>query len=382
MLFMLSSRGSCALVAITFLAPTPSAEVLLPTTLFLQALKFKLVTDTLFALQHQVAETFGSCSRHKMSLANVQLTLRKVRWIKEEIATLDLQCIEAIEIYFPLIPPAHEFRRNKIRHLSRRRNALNKEARLQLDTFLAHQCLELCEQMHQLLPRELRDMIYMYILGNHLRTMCASGNSKRMTRKIWKPSDGPDTDFYWMSKFKKLGILHICNVKYVGMMTVRELAETCYCTSILILDNYDKYSPLPKSSKEHELVDQWGLNLDVPSLIKSVELETTIHELTRRPKLVRRELAVILHVKKAISVTVRLSLFALPKESIPKLARGISNIFPILDQLVKAGHMVFVLVGLKYQIEVKCEELMHDLWLERFEDNFATMLASLEGGLD
>jgi hypothetical protein len=100
------------------------------------------------------------------------------------------------------------------------------------------QCLAICEKMHEKLPRELRDMIYKYTIGIGRRRMNKSRDYQDVAGMTRKPWSKPDSCFGWMRDLEKAGVIHICNIDFVGLDTMRELAEIYYRTITFFFDDY------------------------------------------------------------------------------------------------------------------------------------------------
>jgi hypothetical protein len=90
--------------------------------------------------------------------------------------------------------------------------------------------------MQEKLPRELRDKIYEYTVG---LTSSHMGKYRYGDAEVkWKPWTKPNTSFGWLRDLDDCGVLHIRNIEFVGIDTLREIAETYYRTVIFVFEDW------------------------------------------------------------------------------------------------------------------------------------------------
>jgi hypothetical protein len=128
--------------------------------------------------------------------------------------------------------------------------------------FAKHDCLELCNKVYKAFPREVRDMIYGYIIGCGAVDICSenhraphkcgyhSSNSENQHRLC---SSGVDTDHWWKDDF-------------VGAKMVREIGEHYYRESHFYFK--EAFSELAK----FRATDQFNLGFLPVHFVSEVEI--------------------------------------------------------------------------------------------------------------
>ena len=145
---------------------------------------------------------------------------------------------------------------------------LSRQLQRNLVEYGASKCRELCEAMQTSLPRELRDMVYKYILGTPRRHIEDNTSGHTVATRSISNDLNP-----WKKEFEARGQLHVFDKYYMGSISVYELASEYYRTSTFIF-NCDK--PMSDRALKRFLYkppDIWGQSIDVRSLVKSIELQ-------------------------------------------------------------------------------------------------------------
>jgi hypothetical protein len=128
-----------------------------------------------------------------------------------------------------------------------------------LEDHLAPQCLAICEMMQEKLPREIRDQIYEYTIGIRRSRMDKRRDYEGVLGKQ-KPWSKSDPCIGWIRDLEKVGVLHICNIDFVGIDTLREIAETYYRTVTIFFDDYRVDEMVAPSLFGNDL---WGFGMEV-----------------------------------------------------------------------------------------------------------------------
>jgi hypothetical protein len=247
-----------------------------------------------------------------------------------------------------------------------------------IDAHYAPRCLQICEHMQQKLPRELRDMIYAYILDTRTQPLVQNELAKdfpesmRCTRP-WTPANKPDASIPWICQIK-YDLRHICDKDYVGLETMQEIAEAYYRGSVFSFNMYATLHPEPLSQHYFEATDRWAFGLEAASLIRRLELGLNSKELAESPAKAQEDLGSLLRLTKALSITIIFDEFRLDEDRQLEIATAISTLFPTLEKLLATGHMIVVGVhhryrpGWQFNIPVSWEELEYAWWQRRLRD--------------
>jgi hypothetical protein len=120
--------------------------------------------------------------------------------------------------------------------LARKASAEKKLAYSELATSAAPECRQLCEAMYDKLPRELRDMVYSYILDDEIRNRrvsVATHPSSCSTREL------DDLSFYPKPHKCKNGICakHFMDLGYTGGQVGTEIVESFLSQAVFSLDS-------------------------------------------------------------------------------------------------------------------------------------------------
>jgi hypothetical protein len=89
------------------------------------------------------------------------------------------------------------------------------------------ECLDICQRMQQHLPRELRDLVYNYVLDTSSKCVIVP-----MYRRAWEAETKTEIGGVlcnpWKPYFQYRNILHTLDESFVDLATRKELVEAFY----------------------------------------------------------------------------------------------------------------------------------------------------------
>jgi hypothetical protein len=241
------------------------------------------------------------------------------------------------------------------------------------------ECRLLLERMHARLPRELRDMVYGFIVAGRpalIKKSDVCGSTIDQLHNLML--DSP------LSRaLESQGYGSLVGGSTIPGDTLRELAEIWYKTSVFCfedpyalhafapyLNNFEKL--LPHVSKE-----QQNLDLNPCALVKAVEITKKIWHGARTDHqfLDLVQGLKITHELKACK-SIRLFLdFGEYDEDLSeeegasnRLAHGFKIVFPTIRRLIEAGVKFSVCLFYTIMLDITLERLNVDYWVQRFRE--------------
>jgi hypothetical protein len=257
-----------------------------------------------------------------------------------------------------------------------------------IDAHCAPQCLQICEEMQHQLPRELRDMIYEYVLETRIHPLVHDEFAKEVLKETgitlgWTPKKKPEPSLPWIRQIRRYGLRHICDKDYVGLDTMQEIAEAYYCGSIFSFDIYSKYDPAPAAPlSQHffEATDRWTFGLDVAGLVRRLEFHLCAKDMAKSPAKAEQDLSSLLHVSRPLSTTIVFDEFLGEDNNLLEVTTAIASLFPTLNKLLAAGHMLVVgvhskyLSGCQFDVSVSRDELEYTWWQRKCQGEWSKVL--------
>jgi hypothetical protein len=338
-----------------------------------------------------VATGYFSC--HIIVLTHYNRTLRKIQTHKDEALSPESQYEK---LYLKLQKASGDGSRSvtqkeKDRISVKLTAATIGEIRLEtqlmqhIDAHHTPQCLQICEEMQRHLPLELRDMIYEYVLETKTHPLVQDEfgyflEGKETTRG-WTPENKPDRLLPWISQIGNYGLRHICDKDYIGLDTMQEIAEAYYRGSIFSFDIYSRYDTAPLSQHFFEATDRCTFGLDVAGLMRRLELHLCTKDMAKSPAKVQKDLSSLLRVSRALSITIVFDEYLYEDdEKRLEVTTAITSLFPTLDKLLAAGHMLVVAVHSNYlsdwqfDVSVSRYELEYAWWQRKIQEEWSKAL--------
>jgi hypothetical protein len=211
--------------------------------------------------------------------------------------------------------------------------------------YLGPPCLALCEQIRRKLPRELRDIIYEYLLYTGIEIFDADRIFK-MFNDEGQPN--PDHIEYEIGIFPGIRILsvgHLADTNYVGSTMRIELAEAYYCGTIF---SFEAFVP----SKAYQCLentlfrpmDPWYIGAELSGLVKNVEM-LVVDDCLMDPDHPQdlNEFTHLLRIEAAIRFSIRVKIYWSGEHTTDaNLAIATSKLFPLVDELRAKGYTVTI----------------------------------------
>jgi hypothetical protein len=253
---------------------------------------------------------------------------------------------------------------------------LQREAEHHIEDAAISQCRDLCDTMQAVLPRELRDMVYGYLLIDE--TKC--GHTKKLEDEhssIFHVPRRPD--MYVPTTFEQYP--HVRDEYYVGIETMTELAEAWYRSAQFTFDYRAKIRQLFEQ-------EPWGLDLDVRQLIRNVHVhiwpsyypDDVVRPGTDHFFFVE-DIHLLSELRKPAIVTIRLDVKnwayqPFQDDQVKYYIEGIAEfLFPVLRKLLEGEVKVLVQVAEKASIEIKGEDLEKlDRWYQVVQKGHKLMI--------
>ncbi|KAF1831624.1 hypothetical protein BDW02DRAFT_625536 [Decorospora gaudefroyi] len=211
-----------------------------------------------------------------------------------------------------------------------------------VEKMLAPQGLDICVRMQKKLPRELRDIILEYTL--EIR-------KSRDQSKTPNPSAKPYLKAcrVFERKLSNAGLLHICNIEFVGLDTLCEIAQTWYRTATFPFDTLVRKSAVSCSVFRKDL---WGFGPNVANRIQNVKLHVEAYLLSNFHDPFDADLRVLLRVTKPTKILVCVNhedSTRLLSERLVAIALK-DTLVPHVDKLVNQGHAARLWYGSKKDV--------------------------------
>ena len=238
--------------------------------------------------------------------------------------------------------------------------------------YSAPDCQALCERVQQKLPRELRDMIYGYILNPRPRRGSVYPSELIAATPVSKAWKKPVVTGTWMTEFDARDILHICSSQFLGAKTIQELAETYYRLSkFYFFRRYNTLDDIETQLHDFFASDMWGLNLVLYDHVKQVELAIfgiPTDELVTTKAISETMMKSLLRLNKGAKITIAMSYPDWnPPEGLREWLKALSLSFPAFGRLVDNGQNVtFNLKNGSIEFRIKKQELTVECWERKF----------------
>lgn len=234
---------------------------------------------------------------------------------------------------------------------------------------VAPRCLAVCLSQQQHLPRELRDLIYGFVLGaSELRVITRQLRSESPDRPKEHMSVWMTTDLEDACRLKDYR--HLFNDNFADATTHREMATWWYQSTTFYFDRLE-------SLRELLGTNCWGLDRDTKPPVKHVVVGLEIfcdyssHWVSQQEDNDEKALNDVLnlapsfdlrpgtHIKLVMKTDIELQYQThFPKSCLGAIMKRARLVFPMLDVLLKDGHYVEVaLSGVYDGYEVEMEIL-------------------------
>jgi hypothetical protein len=231
------------------------------------------------------------------------------------------------------------------------------------------ECWELCDQVEHKLPRELRDMVYSFLLLREMMT-------------VEKHDDVAAIPLAWFNTLLSINLQHLVNRDYIGTKTLKEIAEAWYGVTTFSIASY---SLGPGHNRTDPAVvndflsrDRWGWGINVRQRVKHFRIlaDYTDYTGTSAAQLLPhlQQVATITSRKARIEIQFTSPYFLIFRNgwsNLGFLLQGFSAIvFPVIDGLVKREHCVVISLENQHRFEVKSDESTVATWTTEFRKVF------------
>jgi hypothetical protein len=198
--------------------------------------------------------------------------------------------------------------------------------------------------MQQHLPRELRDLVYNYVLDTSSKCVIVP-----MYRRAWEAERKTEVGGVlcnpWKPYFQYRNILHTLDESFVDLATRKELVEAFYYCSTFRFPTYLPCSSSSDDPFDHMLsgTDRFGFDMDVDDLVRNVNFDMpgfSVSLPARSTTHVLRILELYLKYNKhASSVKLHMGCKNVKtQQNLHSLVQYWTHLFPTLDKLISAGH--------------------------------------------
>jgi hypothetical protein len=211
--------------------------------------------------------------------------------------------------------------------------------------YLGPSCLAVCERLQQKLPRELRDMIYGYLLDT--RTVHFDWSwSFFMFKNTGEPKpEYIENEPGIIPGPRILSVGYLADTCYVGKAMRNELAEAYYRGTVF---SFPEYGSCLENILFHTM-DPWYIGAELSGLVKNVEISTN-SSLTVPDGLPITELPHLLGLQTGILINIKLEGLWRSGCIIDKtVAVAAGKLFPLLNELQAEGHNVTIEMKSQYR---------------------------------
>ncbi len=210
-------------------------------------------------------------------------------------------------------------------------------------------CLPICQAMQQKLPRELRDLVYDYLLYNPL----LPGMNRVWQGETSQRCNGCHFHNNFSSSCRKHGLGHLRNVEYLGSGTVEELAEMWYRASefelsqAYTLDTLVRENPWNVSFNPTTLINKVYVRISKRDILEKDDSENKWKVPTEISQNLKSILLPLFHIKAGAKIEVRIIVFHKdwekslrdPKDLIEALTPAFSICQKLVDQRFRVQMM-------------------------------------------
>jgi hypothetical protein len=161
---------------------------------------------------------------------------------------------------------------------------------------------------------------------------------------------------------------HILDDQFMGMNTLRELADTYYRCSTFIFDCDQLVATNMISRLLFNDPDRWGCSVYMASNVRSLEfhVDSRYTVYPRQHYDMRDELELLFRLKQPVKIKISVHRTKHTfRWNAAALSRALSVNFPAFDRLIHAEHVLSLQVGGKKIMKIKHEEMTVKLWAER-----------------
>jgi hypothetical protein len=211
--------------------------------------------------------------------------------------------------------------------------------------YLGSPCLALCKQIQRKLPRELRDIIYEYLLNTGTEYFYAGRISKMFDDEGQPNSDYIEHENGIVPGPRILSFGHLADTNYVGRMMRNELAEAYYRGTIFSFQGF-VYS-MPHQCLEDILfrtMDPWYIGAELSGLVENVEIlakDDILMDPDHPQDL--NAFTHLLRFEAAIRINVKVNVYWSREHTTDaNLAVATSKLFPLVNELQAKGHIVTI----------------------------------------
>ncbi|KAF2825124.1 hypothetical protein CC86DRAFT_39279 [Ophiobolus disseminans] len=243
-------------------------------------------------------------------------------------------------------------------NIDRSQRSLSEDLNNRITAFAAPECLAICDRIQQNLPRELRDMVYQYLL---------SQSDVFIEQTDFLPLHSPRS-----SRPQLVDSLHVLQPEFCDASTRRELFEAWYkfttfqfATNTVVLEFLSK--------------DLWDLDLPVRQLVRNVEIDIwpggcMFDTDLEWCKSMSKYLTCLTDVKKGarimlpVATLARKAIWHGHEHDICKFLDILSGVFPLVKELLDVGHNVTIEVDSSLVTRVKSDDLSKEVWYQKILD--------------
>jgi hypothetical protein len=291
-----------------------------------------------------------------VALTNDDRLLRRIALYEKDLAAyVDVEKVPvrseimtfAIESVYGYPPPPLQPDPEQIKKRNRlvqRRAVIDLRLQKHLKAHLAPQCLDLCQQMQEKLPRELRNYVHEYTLEDRTSYIDSQFmKTFQITQSSLDQNDARPASLIPGSQFR--AIEHVADVDYVGTVTLSELAYTYYRVMKFVFNGHHTRRALPFNAFLFGAVDPWNVGSTPSKLVRKLELCIYDGDLDCRPHRILAELALLQKMQNKMDLS--LQVWHRPGNS-NSVHRDVGEltcrIFPTVNTLRRSGHDVSITI--------------------------------------
>jgi hypothetical protein len=204
-----------------------------------------------------------------------------------------------------------------------------------ISLYAAPGCLSMCDLIQQRLPRELRDMIYRFILEKpKIRVQSSDLIHARFNHHNRKPLDRYDQSHGYKSIFE---YAYLFNAAFVDPITKVEFAEAWYGTATFAFKS-------PAYVDKFLTRDRWGSKLELTRAVNSVEVSHWAEYSEPHQQHFLGQMKVLFNLRKGANIVLSRMDFDIYLACLDgyceQLVQRVSYMFPLMSQLTDAGYVV------------------------------------------
>jgi hypothetical protein len=221
-------------------------------------------------------------------------------------------------------------------------NSLITQLYIYLANRLSTSCCGLCEKMQERLPRELRDLVYEYILEDRVLKV----DPKVMTelKQYENEIELRHKRRFYFPGHQSPKIYHVADTRFTGTATAQELSYSYYRNMTFCFDGDSTQVGQRLANFLYNTINPWLSFSNMSHVIQKVELRTTDGRM-EDGLWTLRELGPFKWMTRKIHINIEVERRRYRRiEEIPRLVEVIGKVLPLLQELEWKGHTILLTI--------------------------------------